>query len=241
MALLAVCDLHGRQDWYRWLLWKARRSQVLVIAGDLIDAKQEHLPQIRRLLVWIRELALLEIPVLICSGNHDQVSFPVELADGLSQDVAIEAIRRDCWVDVLGMVNPHCVVSKTRLLLKQNLILTSLPEEGDPSVLEHLMLQGALMRKELAPGSRWIVTRHRPPMGFWAGTGNWSFNFYEHIERFQPDFVFCGHVHEAPIELDRCIDRIGASRIFNPGCHFRRTYPCHASVDPVTRRFTWIR
>jgi hypothetical protein len=69
---------------------------------------------------------------------------------------------------------------------------------------------------------RWIWIHHAPPLGArtcWTGH-KWAGDEYlkQWIERFQPEMVLSGHIHNAPFyEEGSWIDRIGRTWVFNPG------------------------
>jgi Icc-related predicted phosphoesterase len=71
--------------------------------------------------------------------------------------------------------------------------------------------------KEIRPNDKLVLIAHQPPYGTTTDTisgnktGNKSFNTF--IEKYRPDLVICGHIHENFNKEDR----IGKTRIINPG------------------------
>lgn len=70
--ILHTADLHGRIDWLRWLRRQAPEFDLVSIAGDLLDLRDD-----RHIKQQIDQIsALLQSfpgPLAFCSGNHDLV------------------------------------------------------------------------------------------------------------------------------------------------------------------------
>ena len=69
---------------------------------------------------------------------------------------------------------------------------------------------------------RWVWIHHAPPEGSrtcWTGRKFAGDEFLRGwIDRFQPDMVLSGHIHNSPFYADGSwIDRIGKTWVFNPG------------------------
>ena len=90
----------------------------------------------------------------------------------------------------------------------------------------------------------WIWLHHNPPAGTpvaWTGTGHrgdpvalgW-------IEKYQPDFVFSGHIHNAPFyAAGSWHSRVGKSIVFNAGRQPGRE-PTRIVLDLALRRAEWF-
>ena len=72
MKILITADLHYRKHWFRWLIKKGPKYDLICIAGDLLDMfkTESRTEQAREVSRWIRELAKVT-KVAVCSGNHD--------------------------------------------------------------------------------------------------------------------------------------------------------------------------
>jgi Icc-related predicted phosphoesterase len=69
---------------------------------------------------------------------------------------------------------------------------------------------------------KWIWVYHAPPEGArtsWAGRRFIGDDFLKAmIERFKPDMVLSGHIHNSPFyEQGAWVDRLGSTWVFNPG------------------------
>src|SRR6202050_1589784 len=100
MRLLLTAELHYRLFWFKWLEAQAVHYDALAICGDLLDVfyKEPLKRQVQRTTSWLRALAD-KTSVILCSGNHDTIDFPVERSSG-----AIPL-----WLNELDSVNTEAV------------------------------------------------------------------------------------------------------------------------------------
>jgi Icc-related predicted phosphoesterase len=89
----------------------------------------------------------------------------------------------------------------------------------------------------------WIWVYHSPPDDSptsWSGRRHFGDDLLNSlIERYRPDLVLTGHVHEAPYEpAGSWHDRIGTTTVLNAG---RQTasVPAHVVIDSDARTATW--
>lgn len=70
--ILHTADLHGRIGWLRWLRQQAPEFDLVSIAGDILDLRDD-----RRIKQQIDQISALlksfPAPLALCSGNHDMV------------------------------------------------------------------------------------------------------------------------------------------------------------------------
>ena len=83
-------------------------------------------------------------------------------------------------------------------------------------------LEACLAEVANRPRARWIWVHHAPPAGSplaWDGRRPWGDDqLTSWIERFTPDLVLAGHVHQAPfVPGGGWVDRIGTTWVFNAG------------------------
>lgn len=206
MRLLFVADLHYSLKQFDWLLAQAREYDVTVIGGDLLDLSSA-LDADLQIAIVEKYLGLLRRKgrLIVSSGNHD----------GDSRNSADESIAewlQDSRIDGLHVDGDSFEFGKTRI--------TVCPWwDGDLSRGE---LEAQLERESHKSRECWIWIHHAPPEGArtgWTGRkfiGDAALRHW--IDRFQPDMVFSGHIHNSPFYADGSwIDQIGKTWVFNPG------------------------
>lgn len=216
MRLLFVSDLHYSLPQFDWLLANAHRYDVAVIGGDLLNLASPLDPDVQIAIVE-KYFGLLrqKAPLVVSSGNHD----------GDSRNAADESVAgwlRAARADRLHVDGDGLNVGDARV--------TVCPWwDGDVSRAE---IEAQLERERMEVRGRWIWIHHAPPEGSrtcWSGRkfiGDPHLRAW--IERFQPDMVFSGHIHNSPFyEEGSWIDRIGRTWVFNPG---RQIGPQPASI-----------
>lgn len=70
MRILHIADLHHSQPRWQWVKQTASSYDLLVIAGDLLDAGSA-IPLYQQAAVATDWLLSLPVPTVVCSGNHD--------------------------------------------------------------------------------------------------------------------------------------------------------------------------
>ena len=251
MKILATSDLHGRRDWYGWILTQASKFDAVIIAGDLLDKFADDLyAQVAFLGQWIVQMKATQPHLFLVDGNHDHngqlASSGLLLKDGSQpNDFVREASLRECWMDELASrYGERCVAGGMvkRYPELDNMIVTSLPYEpqGEHDH-EKLMQQGSILRRQMKLGPCWIVLHHEPPPGKLGAEENSSPALGQFIEEFQPRMVFCGHDHQAPFRSDTCCEQVGLTYVFNPGHDPDGKQPCHIVLETKTMKFTWNR
>jgi Icc-related predicted phosphoesterase len=206
MRLLFVSDLHYSLKQFDWLKERARDFDAVIIGGDLLDLgsgldSDVQITIVEKYLRLLREVT----PVAISSGNHD----------GDSRNAADESIA--AWMQALRADGVHVDGDSFDL--------------GDTHITLCPWWDGQLSRDEIAvqlkreaahaPG-RWIWIHHSPPLGSktsWTGKKFIGDEFLRAwIERYQPDLVLSGHIHNSPFyDEGSWIDQIGKTWVMNPG------------------------
>jgi Icc-related predicted phosphoesterase len=72
--ILSVSDLHGVPNWCEWVVneVKSEGYDAVLFPGDLLDGMPPHINrELDDVLAMLIQLSDVDIPVLICSGNHD--------------------------------------------------------------------------------------------------------------------------------------------------------------------------
>jgi len=206
MRLLFVADLHYSLKQFDWLLANAREYDLTVIGGDLLDLNSALEADVQ-IAIMEKYLSLLtqQSRLVISSGNHDGDSRN-------AADESIAAWMREARADRLHVDGDSFDLGETRV--------TVCPWwDGDVSCAEiekQLEIEAAQRR------GCWVWIHHAPPEGSrtsWTGKkqiGDKALRGW--IDRFQPDIVLSGHIHNSPFYAEGSwIDRIGRTWVFNPG------------------------
>lgn len=221
MRLLFVADLHYSLKQFDWLLANARDYDVTVIGGDLLDLSSP-LDADVQITIMEKYLGLLtrQSRIVISSGNHD----------GDSRNAADESVA--AWVQEARAERLH--VDGDSFDLGETRVTVCPWWDGDVSCAE---IERQLESEAAQKRERWVWIHHAPPEGSrtsWTGKkhiGDQALRGW--IDRFQPDIVLSGHIHNSPFYADGSwIDRIGRTWVFNPG---RQIGP-----EPATIRFDLV-
>ena len=219
MRLLLVSDLHYSLPQFDWVVRVAPQFDLVAVAGDLLDISSP-VPLHAQSVVVLKYLALLHAAgrVAVGSGNHDLTGPD---ANGEQSALWLADAKRDG------------VPCDGSALWLGDTLVTICPWWDGPIGREAVEQQLAAAAA-LKP-ARWIWLYHWPPLGSptcWTGrrhygdadVGGW-------IERFGPDIVLTGHVHEPPFKpAGAWADRIGKTWVFNPGRQIGPV-PAHIEID----------
>ena len=206
MKLIFLADLHFSLKQFDWLVAHAGEYDLIVIGGDLLDLGSSldidtQIPVIEKYFSRITKICKLAIS----SGNHD----------GDSRNAGDESIA-------LWLQESRCeglYVDGDSFDLQDTRITLCPWWDGELSRSEidtQLEKEAALVR------GRWIWIHHAPPEGAntsWSGRKFIGDEFLRKwIDRFQPDMVLSGHIHNAPFsEPGSWTDKIGRTWVFNAG------------------------
>jgi Icc-related predicted phosphoesterase len=206
MKLLFVADLHYTLKQFDWLIANARGFDAVLIGGDLLDLASA-LDLETQIVVVEKYLTRLarEVPLLVSSGNHD----------GDGRNAARESVCR--WLPEAKEGQLHVDGDSVAL---GGILITICPWWDGPETRAEV---GELLARDAArPKDQWIWIHHAPPADSsvcWTGRKSAGDPVLtEWIQRFSPDFVLSGHIHNAPFYPDGSwIDRIGGTWVFNVG------------------------
>lgn len=206
MRVLFVTDIHYALKQFDWLVAQAEHFDAVAIGGDLLDLASALDFDVQIVVVenYLRRMRG-KTRVLVSSGNHD--------GDSRNEaDESVAAWLQDVRSDRLSVDFDHVNLDGT--------LVTICPWWDGPASrnqLEQLLVSGSKL-----PKKRWVWIHHAPPDHSpvsWTGRrfGGDSF-LVDWIERFHPDMVLSGHIHNAPFYPDGSwIDRMGKTWVFNPG------------------------
>jgi Icc-related predicted phosphoesterase len=229
MKLLLVADLHYALRQWDWLGAVAGKFDLVVIAGDLLDIGSI-VPLDAQIVVIRKYLGRLgsHSKVLVTSGNHDVV--PTEGHSAKTADWLQGERQEQLLVD-----GDHFEQS--------DLFFSLLPWWERPEDIEVIEAQLAA-QAALAEGKRWIWIYHCPAKWSsvaWNGRDDWGDSkLLEWIERYSPELVLGGHVHQAPfVRNGAWIDELNGSWLFNSGKQ-PGSVPTFTVIDTDLQRAIWV-
>lgn len=227
MRLLLASDLHYALPQYDFVRQQASAYDVVVVAGDHLDVGGHAAleAQSAAIVTLLGRLAA-ETTVLACSGNHDLTGRDPsgeKAAPWLQRARALGAYVDDDTVDLDG----------TRF--------TVCPWWDGPvtrEAVERRFEADATDRPE-----SWVWVYHSPPgesPTSWAGSRHiGDDDLVTWIDRFAPDVVLTGHIHQSPFEPDGSwIDRRDDTLIFNAGRQVG-PIPAHVMIDTDAGQAWW--
>ncbi|MFO1036625.1 MAG: metallophosphoesterase [Geminicoccaceae bacterium] len=228
MRVLIVADIHYSLRQYDWVLKHGPAFDLVVVAGDLLDLAG-HVDIETQIVVVSKYLSRLGalVPVVVCSGNHD--------AD--NRNAAGEAIvewLQDCREEGIAVDRDHVPVGPG--------LITICPWWDGPTSRREL--EAFLAASRRPERGKWIWIHHVPPNNTavsWSGKKHNGDDFLNGlIERFGPDLVISGHVHESPFRRGGSwIDRLGGAWVFNPGRQLGEIPTC-IELDLAAGTATWL-
>lgn len=207
MKILVVSDIHYSLPQYDWLARESTAHDLVIIAGDLMEMGSDVDLDTQAAVVsqYFRRISAA-VPLVVCSGNHDLVE-------------DYEGVRSAEWLEDLSIPN---LTVDYKCYENAGLRILSFPwweSDGEHERIERWLEMQA--RPHDPRPVFWV--HHAPPLGAktsWNGKrdlGDKSLVGW--IERYQPDVVFSGHVHNAPYygPEGSWIDRIGETVVINGG------------------------
>ncbi len=228
MRILLVSDLHYSLPQLDWLVRVAPTFDLVVVAGDLLDISSAVAID-AQVVVMLQYLRLLQAagPLAVSSGNHDLTG-----PDARGEQCAL-------WLQEARAAG---VPSDGDSLRIDDTLVTICPWWDGPAGRDALEAQ--LAADAAQRPARWIWVYHWPPLGSptcWTGRRHYGdTELGAWIERFKPDLVLCGHVHQPPFKTDGAwADRIGDTWVFNPG-HQIGPVPAHIEIDCAKGRAAWL-
>ncbi len=206
MKLLFVADLHYALKQFDWVAANASHFDATIIGGDLLDLGSSLEPDVQIVVVekYLNRLRR-NTPLIISSGNHD--------TDRRNQnDEAIAQWIRDAKA-------PQLYVDGDGVDF-QGTFITVCPWWDGPVTRDAVERQ--LLEDAARPKERWLWIHHAPPDRSpvsWTGKTYGGDPFLvEWIQRFKPDLVLSGHIHNAPFYAEGSwVDQLGKTWVFNPG------------------------
>lgn len=206
MRILAVADLHYSLQQFDWVAENMGGCDLLVLAGDLLDLGSQVDLDIQEEVVrrYLRKFSR-HITVVASSGNHD-IGEPTRNGE-----------RVALWLERLKSPSIFADYSSFE---KDGTLFSICPWWDGPITMERT---ASLLAEDAAKDKKaWIWLHHFPPQGTgvaWTGkTDGGDPQIREWIGKYQPDFVFSGHIHHAPFySQGDWNSKLGKTWIFNAG------------------------
>jgi Icc-related predicted phosphoesterase len=227
MRILALADLHYSLRQFDWVGEHLENFDLLVLAGDLLDLGSAVDLDVQEVVVekYLRKFASRRM-LLTASGNHDLEETP---GDG-------ERAAR--WMESLRSPN---LKPDYESYQSDDVLFTVCPWWEGPDA--RAKTERRLAADAVKPKRTWIWLHHNPPLGTpvaWTGREDGGDPVaLDWIQRYQPDFVFSGHIHNAPFyAAGGWHTRIGRSVVFNAGKQ-PGGEPTRIILDLATRRAEW--
>jgi Icc-related predicted phosphoesterase len=227
VRLLLVADLHYVLPQFDWVVAQAAEFDLVVLAGDHLDIASP-VPLDAQSVVVLKYLRLLHEQghVVVSSGNHDLTG-----PDAEGEQSAL-------W---LADARANGIPTDGDSLLLGDTLITVCPWWDGPEGRARLELQ--LAADWAIRPHRWIWVYHWPPLGSptcWTGRRHYGdADLVDWIDRYRPDLVLTGHVHDPPFKPDGAwADRIDDTWVFNAGRQIG-PIPTHVEVDTEVGTARW--
>jgi Icc-related predicted phosphoesterase len=228
MKCLLVSDLHYALKQFDWTSEQAPQFDVVIIAGDHIDISG-HVDGRTQIIVILKYLQRLQgaVRLIVSSGNHD--------LDG--RNASGEKVAR--WIERVRALG---IPTDGESVLIDGTLFTICPWWDGP--LGRAQVAAQLESDHGREKQRWIWVYHAPPDASptsWLGQRHaGDADLAGWIDRFRPDMVLCGHIHESPFAKGGSwVDRIGRTWVFNAGRTIGPT-PCHVVFDTERQQALWF-
>ena len=227
MRVLLVSDLHYSLPQLDWVVDASSSYEVVAVVGDSLNISSA-VPLEAQSIVVIRYLEEIasRAQLVVSSGNHDLTG-----PDEHGEQTAL-------W---LSHVRRMGIPTDGDSVLVDNTLFTICPWWDGPQGRSEVALQ--LQADAARRPARWVWLYHWPPLGSptcWTGRRDYGdSDVLGWIKEFQPDLVFCGHVHESPFKVDGSwVDRIGQTWVFNAG-HQIGKVPAFVELDLARDHARW--
>jgi Icc-related predicted phosphoesterase len=228
MRLLCVTDVHYHLPQLDWLLDQAGAVDVVVLPGDhlQVDGRTPLEAQVVVVTKYLRRLAQVTT-VLAASGNHD--------LDGPGP----EGEQHAGW---LPSASGGRLFVDGQSVDLDGVRFTVCPWWDGPAT--RAAVEAQLEHAAADRPDRWVWVYHSPPAGTrLCRTGTREYpdrDLAGWIDRWQPDLVVCGHIHQAPwVDGGGWIDRVGRTWVVNAG-HQTGREPSHVIVDLDAQTAQWF-
>ena len=228
MKCLFITDLHYVLKQFDWVLKVANKYDLIVIGGDHLDISSSVDPRVQ-IVVVIKYLQRLQAvtQIFVCSGNHD---LDARNRAGEKYSKWISKVRR------------FGIPTDGDSVIFDDTLFTICPWWDGPQGRDQVAAQ--ITKDAQKSKDRWIWVYHSPPANSptsWSGQRHFGDAELERwIDRFQPDMVLTGHIHNSPfLNRGSWVDQLGSTWVFNPGRQIG-PFPCHIIFETDQRLAIWL-
>lgn len=228
MRCLLVSDLHYTLKQFDWIERVAPQFDTVILAGDHLDISSM-VALDAQIVVILKYLGRLnqKTRLLVSSGNHDLNA----------RDANNEKVAR--W---MSRVRQLGIAADGDRLEVGDTLFTICPWWDGPQARD--LVDAQLARDAAERRGRWVWVYHGPPDQSplsWTGQKHFGdAELVQWINRYQPDIVLTGHVHQAPFRSGGSwVDRLGNTWIFNAGRQIG-PIPTHVILDTDEKSAKWF-
>jgi predicted phosphodiesterase len=244
VKLLLTADFHFHKPWFEWLLRVADRYDLVCVAGDLLEMFHPDgvVPQLIYVYEWMQMLTKMQVPVALCSGNHDLPGDQPILFPGVS-------IRKD-KLPILGAFAKHRhwlhALKMNHLVAvdEDSKIIRTRGEEAITVVCLPYAADGHVHRLDPAAHPCLFLHHEPPAQTLIAEPKAGSREFALVVAKQQPSWTLSGHVHFTEGAKNDFAQQIGRSWCFNcrqiPAAKILPPQPNFIVLDTKNREATWM-
>lgn len=183
MKILHLADLHLNSGWLDWVAAEAQRFDLIVLAGDLLNAFSDR-SMVDQVNTVSKRLIQLDCPTVICSGNHDY----------WMKSPRVKGEDRDAegaWIKRLK--------GQGKIIGVDGDVINFQPKYSDDAPMK-ILLNGWLQTPDLGEDVDIIVT-HAPPSGCHCSVGAEGYDvgdpdLWPALQYHSPKLILSGHIHQ---------------------------------------------
>jgi Icc-related predicted phosphoesterase len=227
VRVLLVSDLHYSLPQLDWVVDSSASYDLVAVAGDSLNISSAVPLDAQSIVVsrYLEEIAS-RTQLVVSSGNHDLTG-----PDKHGEQTAL-------W---LSDARRAGIPTDGDSVIVKDALVTVCPWWDGPN--GRLEVASQLRLDAVRRPALWVWLYHWPPLGSptcWTGRRDYGDSDVRGwIDEFQPDAVFCGHVHESPFKSDGSwVDRIGQTWVFNAG-HQIGKVPTFIELDFTANHARW--
>ncbi|MDA7746006.1 metallophosphoesterase [Psychromonas sp.] len=214
MRILHVTDLHFNISHFEWVKTKQDEYDVLCLTGDFLDDNNRQTTSIDSQINWISKWVLsLNVPVFICSGNHDEVT--VDSEESLEDLFSFDNESHNDWeLDTTPLIGSFEWIKN---LSNKNKVWVDRQITSINGITFGCVPYGCDVFEKYRSCD--VILYHVPPSNFDVAKDNRGDHGCDYIRialelnTLKPIWILSGHIHQPR----KTIVRLGDTSISNPG------------------------